>query len=75
MPEEMWFLETAIEPAQVYVQKHGDSADLAGFAEFKEVVLEELVAFHRIPPPNPPPKMQKTTLFWCGGTLRHLEWY
>ena len=46
MPVEGWLLEAAVEAAEVDVEKHWYTRDLAGLAELEEVVLEELVAFH-----------------------------
>ena len=50
--EEYGLLEAAIEASEVDVEKHGDARDLAGLAEFEEVVLEVLVASHETPRPR-----------------------
>ena|GEM_PF-5615369 len=49
LPEENWFLETAVEAAQINVKKHGGAADLSCFAEIEKVVFEELITFHGLP--------------------------
>jgi len=51
VPEEIRLLEAAVKASEINIQKHGDSADFSGLAEFKEVVFEELIAFHGLAPP------------------------
>ena len=47
-PEEDGLLESAIKASKINIQKHWHWTDVAGLAELKEVVFEELVAFHGI---------------------------
>ena len=75
VPEKIRLLEAAVKASEINIQKHGDSADFSGLAEFEEVVFEVLVAFHGASPPKSPPKMQKIACFWHGDTLSTIELY
>jgi len=46
VPEEVRFLEAAVEASEVDVEEHGDAGYVAGVAEVEKSVFEELVAFH-----------------------------
>ena len=43
-PEEDGFLKSAVKASKINIQKHWHWTDVAGLAELKEVVFEELVA-------------------------------
>ena len=51
VPGENGLLEAAIEAAEIDIEEHGNSADLAGFTEVEKVVFKELVAFHGVAVP------------------------
>jgi hypothetical protein len=47
LPGKDRLLEATEEASQVYIEEHRRMAYLASLAELKEVIFEELVAFHR----------------------------
>ena len=46
---EYGLLKAAVEAAEVDVEKHGDAANLAGFAEVEEIIFEVLISPHGHP--------------------------
>ncbi len=48
-PEEDRLLKSAIKASKIDIQEHRHWTNVAGFAELKKVIFEELVAFHKLP--------------------------